>query len=79
MEDRLSTYKYFRWMQISFVLGWNRQYVFNVESMEMFEEWDSFLESQVSRAKQTVSKRTRFEKAKVCSNLVFGSVYEECN
>ena len=48
------------------------QYAFTVESKSIFEEWDSFLESQVLRAKDTVRKQTILEKAKagLCHTVV---------
>ena len=42
----------------------------------MFDEWDSFLESQVKKAKNIVINRTHFEKAKVISILENGIIPE---
>ena len=41
------------------------QYAFTVESEEIFEEWDKFLEAQVYKAKQIFNRRTRYEQSKV--------------
>jgi hypothetical protein len=47
------------------------QYAFTVESNELFEDWDSFLENQVSEAKEAVSKMKPFERSKVIFMFAF--------
>jgi hypothetical protein len=42
-----------------------QQFAFTVESKAIFDEWDTFLESHVSKAKDKFRKQSEFEKAKV--------------
>ena len=41
------------------------QYAFTVESEEIFEDWDQFLEAQVHKAKQVFERKTLLEKSQV--------------
>jgi len=42
-----------------------QQFAFTVESKAIFNEWDTFLEAQVLKAKDKFRKQSEFEKAKV--------------
>ncbi len=41
------------------------QYAFTVESEDIFQDWDAFLEAQVHKAKQAFERKTLFEQSQV--------------
>jgi hypothetical protein len=46
-----------------------QQFAFTVESKAIFDEWDTFLEAHVTKAKDEFRKQTEFEKAKVKKSM----------
>ena len=54
----------------SFYCGLRGQFAFTVESADVFEEWDSFLEGRIEQAKQNIRNLSALEQSKVREDAI---------